>query len=46
MQAHTCVAACTSADIPDAPKQSFQYVDLADTVRVAVRVSEDRRNAN
>jgi hypothetical protein len=32
------VAVCTSADIPDAPKQSMQYVEITDTVRVAVRI--------
>jgi hypothetical protein len=33
----------TSAHVPDAPKQSMHYVEIADTVRVAVRMSEDRR---
>jgi hypothetical protein len=27
----------TSAHIPDAPKQSVHYVEITDTVRVAVR---------
>jgi hypothetical protein len=32
--------ACTSAHIPDAPKQSMHYVEITDTVRVAVRMLE------
>jgi hypothetical protein len=38
--------ACTSADIPDAPKQSMHYVEITDSVRVTVRMLEDRRNAS
>ena len=39
------VAACTSDCLPDVPKQSTHYVDVADTVRVAVRVLKDHRDA-
>jgi hypothetical protein len=39
------VNARTSADTRYAPNQSVSYVELVDTVRVAVRMSKDRRNA-
>jgi hypothetical protein len=35
------VAKCPSADITDVPTQSINYVEIANTVGVAVRVPED-----